>query len=88
MGDSNAKSAHSWKSIQADARPTQGNNERKGKSMKLAFMAIFFMCGFLASSSGEPQKHAAGVAQCRTIKGGPAGHGSVKNDAGDVNLSH
>jgi hypothetical protein len=34
--------------------------------MKLVFMAIFFMCGFLASSSGEPQKHAASVAQCRS----------------------
>ena len=33
--------------------------------MKLVFMAIFFMC-FLASSSGEPQKHPPTVAQCRS----------------------
>jgi hypothetical protein len=34
--------------------------------MKLVSMAIFFMCTFLASSSGEPQKHAPTVAQCRS----------------------
>jgi hypothetical protein len=33
--------------------------------MKLVFIAISFMNGFLVSSSGEPQKHAPGVAQCR-----------------------
>jgi hypothetical protein len=41
-------------------------NERKGKSMKLAFMAIFLICGFVASSWGEPQKHAPSFAQCRS----------------------
>jgi hypothetical protein len=34
--------------------------------MKLAFMAIFLVCGFVASSWGEPQKHAPTVAQCRS----------------------
>src|ERR1700736_5797283 len=33
--------------------------------MKLVFMTIFFMCGFLVSSWGEPQKHAPSAAQCR-----------------------
>ena len=33
--------------------------------MRLVFMTIFFMCGFLVSSWGEPQKHAPSVAQCR-----------------------
>jgi hypothetical protein len=47
--------------------PTQrSSNKRKGKSMKLAFMAIFLICGFVASSWGEPQKHAPSVAQCRS----------------------
>jgi hypothetical protein len=34
--------------------------------MKLVFMAIFFMCGFLVSSWGEQQKHGPSVAQCRS----------------------
>jgi hypothetical protein len=34
--------------------------------MKLVFMAIFLMCAFPASSSGEPQKHAPSVTQCRS----------------------
>jgi hypothetical protein len=47
-------------------RPTQRSNERKGKNMNIAFMAIFLTCGFVASSSGEPQKHAPSVAQFRS----------------------
>jgi hypothetical protein len=34
--------------------------------MKQVFMAIFFMCGFLVSPWGQPQKHAPSVAQCRS----------------------
>jgi hypothetical protein len=34
--------------------------------MKLVFIAIFFMCGFLISSWGEPQKHTPGITQCRS----------------------
>jgi hypothetical protein len=34
--------------------------------MKLAFMAIFLIYGFPVSSSGEQQKHAPTVAQCRS----------------------
>jgi hypothetical protein len=34
--------------------------------MKLVFLAIFFMCAFLASSWGEAQKHLPTVAQCRS----------------------
>lgn len=33
--------------------------------MKLVFMAIFFICGFLVSSWGE-LKHGPSVAQCRS----------------------
>jgi hypothetical protein len=34
--------------------------------MKRVLMTIFFMCAFLVGSSGEPQKHAPSVAQCRS----------------------
>jgi hypothetical protein len=34
--------------------------------MKLVFIAIFFMCGFLLSSWGVPQKHASSIVKCRS----------------------
>ncbi len=34
--------------------------------MKLVFVAIFLICGVIPSLSGEPQKHAPSVAQCRS----------------------
>ena len=46
--------------------PTERSDEPKGKTMKLVFVAIFCMCAFLGSSSGEPQKHAPSVTQCRS----------------------
>jgi hypothetical protein len=37
--------------------------------MKLVFISIFFMCGFLISSWREPQKHTSGIAhQERLLK--------------------